>query len=261
MSISTLPTAWMSPGAIAMSARRPKVANPTPSAIATPDSIRLSMRKRRTRRPVLAPMATHTATSWERPALRASNRLATLAQAISRTIVTAPKRIQSVKRTSPRTTSSIDSTNAPRLTLSPGFSNSRSAAIATISALASVTVIPGTRRPISRTQWLERGDVVGDCWIGAHMSTPFAGKSSAAGNTPTILWLRSSIRMSRPSTSGSAAKATCQNSSERTTTRSPSGRSSAGLRPRPICGATPRIFLEVVGHHGDVNEMRLSIVA
>ena len=54
------------------------------------ESSTLSVRSCRTMRPRAAPMAARIAISRERPIARANSRLATLAQAISRTQPTAP---------------------------------------------------------------------------------------------------------------------------------------------------------------------------
>ena len=81
-------------------------ARPRPAAPPSTASSRLSTSISRARRPRPAPMAARTASSWARPSVRTSIRLATLAQAISRTIPIVAMSTQRVLPKSP-TRSSI----------------------------------------------------------------------------------------------------------------------------------------------------------
>ena len=90
-----------SPGSSACSARTPHTASPSPSAPPASASSTLSVSSWRTSRRREAPSAARIATSRSRVATRASIRLATLAQAISRTSPTAPRKTSSAGRISP----------------------------------------------------------------------------------------------------------------------------------------------------------------
>ncbi len=90
-----------SPGLSATTERTPQYASSRPSTPPASASSRLSVSSWRTSRSRLAPSAVRTAISFERAAARASNRLATLAQAMSSTNPTAPSSTSSAGRTSP----------------------------------------------------------------------------------------------------------------------------------------------------------------
>ncbi len=88
-------------GASATSAATPTRATSAPAIPAATASTTLSVRSWRTRRARPAPTAARTTISRPRAEARASSRLATLAQAMSRTKPTAPSRTKSVCRVSP----------------------------------------------------------------------------------------------------------------------------------------------------------------
>ena len=89
-----------SAGTPARSSRMPTQASAMPSGAETAPSSRLSVSSWRMMRPRPAPRAARTDISRARAVARASSRLATLAQAISSTKVTAPIAVRVTVRTS-----------------------------------------------------------------------------------------------------------------------------------------------------------------
>ncbi len=88
-------------GASATKALHPKEASKTPRTPPAIESTKLSVNSCRIMRLLSAPNAFLTANSFARPEPRASNRLAMLAHAISRTKITAPIRTKRAARVSP----------------------------------------------------------------------------------------------------------------------------------------------------------------
>ena len=131
--------------------------------------------------------ATWTATSVARREPRASNRLATLAQAMSSTASTAPNSTSRVGRIWPRMTSVIGSTNTPRAAFS-GYMSSSRVARPVISSCACATVTPGFRRAICPTLWRERGLEVGPSCNGTHRSVAGIESEASRPTTPMMVW-------------------------------------------------------------------------
>ena len=88
-------------GSHQVSSRTPPYASPRPATALMPVSARLSVNNWPSSRRLPAPRAQRTAISRWRPSARASSRLATLAQAISRRKATAPKSRSIARRTAP----------------------------------------------------------------------------------------------------------------------------------------------------------------
>ncbi len=105
----------------------------------------LSVSNCRERRCHPAPNAVRMATSFSRAAARVSRRLATLAQAITKTSATDPSSTSSARRTSPTTCSCNPTTCMPKLTPRLSFSRMR-LAITPISACACCMETPDFRR-------------------------------------------------------------------------------------------------------------------
>ena len=139
------------PGATNSNRRTPKAPSAKPSPVPAAASMALSVKSSLTTCHRPAPMAARTAISFCREAARASNRLATLAQAISRTRPTAPSRISRAGRTSSTMNSRIGIT----ATLSPspihlGLALRNRSAITLISARAWLRSTPGLRRAVAK---------------------------------------------------------------------------------------------------------------
>ena len=99
----------------------PAPATRSPSRPPASASRVVSAKSCRTMRARLAPRAARTAISLRRPSVRASTRLATFAQAISRTHPTAPSSTSSAGRTSPTRSSCSGMTAAPQPLSSAGY--------------------------------------------------------------------------------------------------------------------------------------------
>ena len=128
----------------------PKYASPQPTAEAAAASTKLSTSSCRISRPRVAPSVTRIAISRSRAVARASNKLATLLQAISSKRKTAASNAYSVVLKLPmRLSTSVWATtvnfsgNRPR-----GSAFCRWCAIASSSAPAASALTPGLRRPI-----------------------------------------------------------------------------------------------------------------
>ena len=124
-------------GSRSAEARSPndQASRPTPPPAAP--SSRLSVISCRISRPRAAPSAARIASSRMRPDARASRRLATFAQAMSRTTPTAPSRMRSAWRTSPTIFSCSGWMAMPRPPLLSGKRRDWSSVIAARSARAS----------------------------------------------------------------------------------------------------------------------------
>ena len=96
-----------------------------------------------------APNAARTASSDSRAAVRPSDRLATLTQAMSRTNPTAPSRTSSGRRTLPTSSSWRRATRAVTPLLCLESSCASRAAIVFISPRAAASVAGGASRPIT----------------------------------------------------------------------------------------------------------------
>jgi hypothetical protein len=111
---------------------------------------RLSVSNWRIIRPRLAPSAVRMTKSRCRALVRTSNKLATLAQAISNTKPTAPNKTNKAGRTGPTSWSRNGITATPMSRFVTGYCAPRRAAIDCISSFACATVRPGFRRPMRR---------------------------------------------------------------------------------------------------------------
>ena len=137
-------------GASATSVVTPTRAISAPAIPATTASTTLSVRSWRTSRARPAPTAARTTISRPRAEARASSRLATLAQAMSRTKATAPSRTKSVCRVSPTMASCRGVRRTPLSALLRGYSAESRAAMPVISARAWASETPGASRPTAR---------------------------------------------------------------------------------------------------------------
>ena len=126
----------------------PTMPSAEPSAAPAKESSTLSVSSCRTMRPRLAPIAARMAISRRRPMARANSRLATLAQAISRTKLTAPASTSRDERTLPTMASRMGSTLKLWLACSAlGICARYSAAEVLKRALAWASETPGFSRP------------------------------------------------------------------------------------------------------------------
>ena len=128
----------------------PHKATSNPAAPLTHARTTLSIRSCRKIRPRPAPSAKRSAISLRRPTPRASSRLATFAQAISRTSTTAPRSIRSAGRTfcTSRSCTGVTSTRTSRFDSGSWASSWR--AIASISSRASSSDTPRLTRAIGK---------------------------------------------------------------------------------------------------------------
>ncbi len=136
-----------SAGARARIRSTPKTDNPTPATPPTVARTRLSTRTCRASRPLDAPSAARTATSPVRVWARTRSRLATLAQTMSRTSPTAPRRIQRPAFTSATDSSARGTRLKPFPKLVSGNSSWRRWASASVSSRADPMPVPSARRP------------------------------------------------------------------------------------------------------------------
>ncbi len=226
---------------------------------------RLSARSWRTTRPRAAPRANRTAISRRRAAARASSMLATLAQAMRRIRPTAAMSKAAAGVSMPSTmgwnrTERAGSNEALRSLSMSGYSwASRATAVSTC-ALASSTVRPGARRPVTNSQRLPRcsrrvfpGE--GPCdWMPLKFSfsTIMSGVQNSgarpgivpvnsAGATPTMVYSTPLSSTRCPSTLGLPASRRCQKPWLTMATGWVSSvRFSSGTKLRPSAGRTPR---------------------
>ena len=192
-------------------------------------------------------MAARTANSRARPALLVSSRLATLAQAISRTKPTAPKSIQRMGRTSATSLSC----SGTRRSAAPAPESRLSGLAATYcrfktpaSARACSRVASGRSRanPFSVVTNGQKRAGTADVSAGrvTHTSRFGTGNSKPAGKTPTMAH-GTALRMAvLPASFGSAAKRRFHNPELIMTTGGPPAVSSSGMKTRPSSGRTPR---------------------
>jgi hypothetical protein len=141
----------ISPGGTIAGATRSAIHdNARPAAPPGSASTTLSVRSSRARCRLLAPRAARTAISLARPMPRASNRLATFAQAISRTKATTPPRTSEVDRTSPLTSAlRSGSMVTPHPLLVSGEIRAMFCATTSMSLRAWSIVAPGRSRAIT----------------------------------------------------------------------------------------------------------------
>ena len=188
-----------------------------------------------------APSAVRIAISPLRAVARASSRLATLPQAMSRTSPTAPMSMMSDwAAASPTTTSRYGTSRSFHVSFS-GYSCSSWRAIPSISRCACATVTPGARRPRPRRKW-KRRTVVSSVpnGTGRHTWTSFIAPSTSGGSTPTMMCGRPSIVTLVPTTEGFSPNRCCQSPCEMMATScAPCSSSARNARPRN--GWTPRV--------------------
>ena len=137
----------MLPGLIARTTCSATWAIARPAAPPRTPSSTLSVSSWRTSRFQLAPSAVLTAISFCRLVARVSNRLATLAHAISSTSATEPSTTSTATRTLPTTDSTSETTSIVNVRSRLSFSRIR-AAIPATSSLACAIVTPGFSRAI-----------------------------------------------------------------------------------------------------------------
>ena len=142
-----IPILGMLPGFKASRARTPEAPMARPSTPPANESSTLSVRSWRTIRPRPAPIAARIAISRDRTPARASSRLATFAQAMSSTAVTAPSRIRSAGRTLRTMIRCIGSTvKLPLGASMPGNLRLYSSAARVMPAFAACSETPGLSR-------------------------------------------------------------------------------------------------------------------
>ena len=183
----------------------PAAASPRPAALPAAPSARLSVNNWRTIRHRVAPCATRMATSRARCAERAISRLATLAQAMSRTNATAPINVEMISLTSAGFAQSLNvRTTASVCSFVSGYCWRSRPASARTSASAASRPTPGASRPTVDSIRLSRRSRAPVGCKGRQVSE-FSGKRIPSGMTPTIVDGSSLTRTTRPSTAGSPA--------------------------------------------------------
>ncbi len=163
----------------------PQSASSSPSAPPSSARSMLSRSSSPASRVREAPSAERIVTSRRRPAARASMRLATLAQATSRTRPTAPMKTSNAGRISPIICSRSATTSAPQLAFDSGYCASSRRMIVVISCWARSSETPCPRRPKTVRKSARRGRVESVA-SGVQTST---GRSSwsCAGTMPTTV--------------------------------------------------------------------------
>jgi len=210
---SQLGMSWTNPAEIPQRNRStPQSANMTPMAAPANESTRLSVRSCSTRRLRVAPRAVRIDISRTRPLARASCRLATLAQAISRTKPVTPSNSQVYWDNKPPIRNSrrgITMVRQPVLVL--GNCRSSRCAMASISVRACSTGTPGDNRATLNRIGAGRKRQTGGGKARGIQASMAGGKSKPAGITPTTLTERPSIWTFLPTMPRSAAKRRTQN--------------------------------------------------
>ncbi|MCG3160997.1 MAG: hypothetical protein JMDDDDMK_02110 [Acidobacteria bacterium] len=193
-----------------------------------------------------APNAARTATSRCRPAARASSRLATFAQAISKTIPTAPSSTNKARRISPVNCVRSGTTLTPQLALK-SYERSNWPPMTFISACACSNVTPGLSLATDMAKRPRRCFIDSSICHGAHISAilrviepPLTCQLKSAGITPTTV-VSLPFRISlRPMICGSPPNRRCHKPKLSATTRAAPGLPSSSVKVRPIIGFTPR---------------------
>ena len=223
-------------GAACMNKRSPNSGTRSPAAAPREAKTTLSARSCRTSRSRPAPSAARIVNSRWRRAARATSRLATLAQAISSTKLTAPSRMSSSGRVLPysRSCSVATSTVASRRNWGRYSFVRSNSAVSSVRAWAMVT--PGASRPTTRTAHAITvlPPPVGSC-SGLQNFAPL-GKSKLAGSTPTTVTGVPSMTIERPRIPGSPPKRCCHIPWLRITTALLLGSCSPGVKFRPSIG-------------------------
>ena len=169
-----------------------------PAAAPAPASTRLSVNNCRTSRARDAPTAARMLISSERPAPRASIRLATFAHAMTRTRPVTVRRSAASGKSSPRSAGDSPDeareTTAVRPLFVSGYVCSSLAAMAVTAAPACCAVVPGSRRPITRSHNVPRSSshlacavlMAGSAAIGSQISAacPSSGPVKPSAATP-----------------------------------------------------------------------------
>ena len=237
-------------GSRAASPSRPRTASATPRTPPAAESRRLSMRSCRKIRVRPAPSAVRIATSRRLPSARARRRLATLAQAISSTNPTAPKRTSSAGRTSPNT-SSRTGTAARRNRPSPSSfrwpSRNQPSSTRSRSAVAAVGAGPLAKPPEAEevpvapaAQVAARpGRAASRAPRDARSGSRAGGGTPGASPRPPCACARRPGSRGRPPP-GSPPKRRCQRAWESTATASARERVLRHRAPAPGAGGTPR---------------------
>ena len=156
---------------------------PSSTTHALSDSIK------RSRRTSSAPIARRSENSRRRVSVRASNRLATLAHAITSTNATAPNNSEIAGRICPNTSFTSGDTSTPRFSLVWGYACSSCLATLVMSACAVVSVTPGASRASAGNPRVPRFGFAFGGWpiIDTHTSLASDRPRNAAGTTPTIV--------------------------------------------------------------------------
>ncbi len=187
-------------------------------------------------RPRLAPSAVRTAISRRRPAPRASKRLATLTQAMSRSTVVAPISAPVIVRSSlPMAALRYARASPARGPRDSRAGNTR----APSSALACSSVTPGASRPSTETV-RDPAAAAPDAGKGIHISLVL-GKRNPGGITPAMTCVVVSRRMRRPSTFGSAWYRRRHTESLMRTSLGADECPTADSKPLPRCGMMPSV--------------------
>ena len=183
------------------------------------------------------------ATSPRRVSARTRKRLATLAHAISSRKPTAPSRIHNVASMSPTTSSRARSTSGAN----PALARTGAAPSSGNMSTRLDNITPSSARTCSRVEpsAMRATPLMPNApSCVSSRSRPIGRQSSAAGRenrkpggiTPTTSTPAPSMSTTRPTTPGSATNRLLHNPSASTATGAAPGRSSSGVKPRPMRG-------------------------
>ena len=218
----------------------PQKARTIPAAPPASANKTLSVSICRTSRRRPAPSAARIAISLVREVLRASKRLATLAQAMRRTSATAPRRISRAARASPTSAVCRGTSRMLQPVFESGYCFPRRSAIVSNSAWACEMVVPVFNTPITRRN-REGRDVIPVTSNGAGIQRSASDKSGTSSRrTPTMVMRLPSRSNDCPTAPGSLPNRSCHRRRPRTTTWGLLTPSSAATNVRPSSGWTPR---------------------
>src|SRR5882672_664322 len=219
--------------------RTPAHVRARPTQPATVESSVLSTTSCRRTRHRVAPSAVRIARSRPRPAARASSRLATLAQPMSRRKPAASS-ASLHGLSNPRKPPVYGSTAACRPASVSGYSRARRVAMASSSARACGIVMPSASRPTTASVRASRrrSRTCGAIASGSH-ALSIIGNLKRAGITPITVTGSSLTVTGRPMIRGSPPYRSCQTPSPRMTTGGAPRRSSSAVKTRPRSGRSP----------------------
>ena len=243
-SIDTSSSRGMLAGASATKTLVAATASSRPMAAPTSDSTRLSVTSCCTIRRRPAPSDARRANSESRPLARTRSRLATFAQAISRTKPTTPRNVHSVPLTSPTTAVRSATMRRPQSLFSVGYAAASCARTVWSSPASDSSVASSARRPSAVKPRQPRLSTLSTLAVSGFQTSASArcasGMYPSRGNTPITVNASPSRTIGRPTIPGSDPSRRSQNAWLTRATRLAPRAMSPASSSRPMAGRSRR---------------------